>query len=56
MLIVWAHRLVLHRSMAKIEVVWFSSIDTDFYWHAGGQMQALLSKESLSLGLEIRPT
>jgi hypothetical protein len=39
--------------ISKIEVVWFSSIDTDFNWHAGSQMQALLNKESLRLGLEI---
>jgi len=39
--------------ISKVEVVRLPSIDADFKRHAGGQVQALLSEEILSLGLKI---
>jgi hypothetical protein len=39
--------------ISKVEVVQLPSIDADFKCPAGGQVQALLSKEILSLGLKI---
>lgn len=39
--------------ISKVEVVRLPSIDADFKCHAGGQVQAPLSEEILSLGLKI---